>query len=233
MHTTSLPGATRYSYKSTPPPTPPSACSPCLSAPEGAADMASPRGRGKGIIAPTTAVDDIAEKFGRPRAKSLSRHDISLPAWEEEGAREGAAAAAAASLDPPPRALRLQDRRRTVSMSVAEDYRRGTPNHQALSLTKQCLECHLPPAYAVEGEPAIFCRAHQMEGMVNVLRKGCSMRGCYKTPSYGFQGEGRQRCFSHMEDGMVHILPEAPAAPTTRSSHETKSDNETQEVQPF
>ncbi|CAM9260685.1 unnamed protein product [Hapterophycus canaliculatus] len=195
--------------------------------------MASPRSHRRGMIAPTTAVDDVAQRFGRPRAKSLSRHDISLPAWEEEDAVEGAGAAA---LEPPPRPLRLEDRRRTVSMSVAEDYRRTGPDRQAFSITKQCLECHLPPAYAVEGEPAVFCRAHQMEGMVNVLRKGCSMRGCYKTPSYGFHGEGRQRCFSHMEDGMVHVLSiapaPAPATTTTSSSGEIESDRDTNERQP-
>lgn len=67
-------------------------------------------------------MDDIAEKFGRPRARSLSRHDLSLPAWEEEDT-EGAALK---SSEP----SRLEDRRRTVSMSFAEEYRRGRPSRQ-------------------------------------------------------------------------------------------------------
>lgn len=73
-------------------------------------------------------MDDVAEKFGRPRAKSLSRHDIFLPAWKEEDALECAATAAA--LEPPPGALRLEDRRRTVSMSFAEGYRHKRPDRQ-------------------------------------------------------------------------------------------------------
>lgn len=80
----------------------------------------------EGIAAPTSAVDDVAEKFGRPRARSLSlsRHDLSLPSWAEdddEDAEGGAAAAALPSSEPP--RPRLKDRRRTVSMSVAEEYR--------------------------------------------------------------------------------------------------------------
>lgn len=54
------------------------------------------------------AVDDIMEKFGRSRARSLSRRDSekrnSLPAWEEEG-EEGNMPC-------------LEERRRSVSMSV-------------------------------------------------------------------------------------------------------------------
>ncbi|CAM9769385.1 unnamed protein product [Ectocarpus fasciculatus] len=184
--------------KPTPPPTPPSACSPYRSVSEGgSSEMFSPHSHSlrKGITAPTTAVDDVVEKFGRPRARSLSRHDLSLPALEEEA----------------PEILRLEDRRRTVSMSVTEGHRHGggggsTSARQASAVNKRCLDCNLPPSFAMEGEPAIFCRAHQMEGMVNVLREGCTTQGCCKTASYGFPGEGRQRCFSHMVTGMLHVL---------------------------
>ena len=90
-----------------------------------------PRSVSAGIAAPTRAVDDIAEKFGRPRARSLSRHDLplSLPPWAEDEDAEGAALP---SSGPPPR---LVDRRRTVSMSsVTEDYRGGSrrPSSQVL-----------------------------------------------------------------------------------------------------
>lgn len=77
----------------------------------------------EGITAPTSVVDDVAEKFGRPRARSLSRHDLSLPAWAEDEDAEGPALQ---SSEP----LRLKDRRRTVSMSVAEEYRGARPSSQ-------------------------------------------------------------------------------------------------------
>ncbi|CAM9168599.1 unnamed protein product [Ectocarpus sp. 12 AP-2014] len=132
----------------------------------------------KGITAPTTAVDDVVEKFGRPRARSLSRRDLSLPALEEEA----------------PEIVRLEDRRRSMSMSITEGYRYGGGGgsrfaRQASAVNKRCLDCNLPPSFAMEGEPAIFCRAHQMEGMVNVLREGCTTQGCCRTASYGFPGE--------------------------------------------
>lgn len=79
----------------------------------------------KGIAAPTSAVDDIAEKFGRPRARSLSRHDLSLPPWAEDEDDEGGEALPTS--EPP----RLKDRRRTLSMSsVAEDNRGSRPSSQ-------------------------------------------------------------------------------------------------------
>lgn len=68
-------------------------------------------------------MDDVAERFGRPRAHSLSRRDMSLPAWEEEDAEGGGALT---SSEP----SRLEERRRTVSMSFAEEYRRGRPSRQ-------------------------------------------------------------------------------------------------------
>lgn len=84
----------------------------------------------EGIAAPTSVVDDVAERFGRPRAHSLSRRDMSLPAWEEEDAEGGAAL-------PSSGPSRLEDRRRTMSMSFAEEYRRGRPNRQVTSLRKE------------------------------------------------------------------------------------------------
>ncbi|CAM9365550.1 unnamed protein product [Ectocarpus sp. 4 AP-2014] len=191
-------------FKPTPPPTPPSACSPYRSVSEGgSSETFSPHslrkarcGRNrhhspvstrrktklfffaKGITAPTTAVDDVVEKFGRPRARSLSRRDLSLPALEEEA----------------PEIVRLEDRRRTMSMSITEGHRyggggRSRSARQVSAVNKRCLDCNLPPSFAMEGEPAIFCRSHQMEGMVNVLREGCTTLGCCRTASYGFPGE--------------------------------------------
>lgn len=60
-----------------------------------------------GVAAPTTAVDDIAERFGRPRAHSFSRQDrhASLPALNEED--DGLSAYGM-----------MEDRKRAVSMSA-------------------------------------------------------------------------------------------------------------------
>ncbi|CAM9781606.1 unnamed protein product [Pylaiella littoralis] len=138
-----------------------------------------------------------------------------LPAWEEEEDAEGGAAITSSGPS------RLEDRRRAVSMSFAEEYRRGRPSRQASALQKQCVDCHLSPSFAMEGEPAIYCRAHQLEGMVNVLREACTQAGCQRTASYGFPGEGRQRCFSHMEEGMAHVL-EASTTTEVPSAHKER-----------
>lgn len=83
----------------------------------------------QGIAAPATAVDDIAEKFGRTRAHSLSRHDLSLPAWREDDEHEGALPEEGSEPS------LLDVRRRAVSMSsmsVAEEYRRKRPNREVI-----------------------------------------------------------------------------------------------------
>lgn len=79
-----------------------------------------------GVAAPASAVDDVMEKFGRPRARSLSRHDrrMSLPAWEEE------------SDDGLPEAVEpLKERRRTMSMSAAEGFCGRQPRRQVAAKT--------------------------------------------------------------------------------------------------
>lgn len=95
----------------TPPVTPPGRCG----SPGSPYFTGSPHSRGsphvKKIIAPASAVDDVMEKWGRPRAHSLSRRErerISLPAWKEEGDE---------SITQP--APKLEDRRRAVSMTAA------------------------------------------------------------------------------------------------------------------
>ncbi len=84
----------------------------------------------EGIAAPATAVDDIAEKFGRTRAHSLSRHDLSLslPAWKEDDEDEVQGALPEEGSEP----SLLDIRRRAVSMSVAEEYRRKRPNPEVI-----------------------------------------------------------------------------------------------------
>lgn len=112
----------RPSIGRTPPVTPPgrsaSPCSPHVGgSPHGSASGGSPHAAGKGVAAPASVVDDVMEKFGRPRARSLSRSDrISLPAWKEEND------------EVPPPAPKIEDRRRTVSMSAAELTRDRKPS---------------------------------------------------------------------------------------------------------
>lgn len=106
----------------TPPVTPPgrsaSPCSPHVGgSPHGSTSGGSPNAAGKGVAAPASVVDDVMEKFGRPRARSLSRSDrMSLPAWKEEGD------------EIPPPAPKIEDRRRTVSMSAADLMRDRKPS---------------------------------------------------------------------------------------------------------
>lgn len=95
----------------TPPITPPGRCT----SPGSPHWSSSPHSGGSPrvgrIAAPATAVDDVMQKWGRPRAHSLSRRErekVSLPVWEEEGDECG--------VIPPPN---LEDRRRSVSMSEA------------------------------------------------------------------------------------------------------------------
>lgn len=98
------------SFGRTPPVTPPGRCS----SPSSPRLAHSPHSTGsshmKGIAAPATAVDNVMERWGRPRAHSLSRRErerVSLPAWEEEGDEAGI-----------PLPQKFEDRRRAVSMSA-------------------------------------------------------------------------------------------------------------------
>lgn len=114
----------RPSLGRTPPATPPGrSASPCSSqhvagSPHSSASGGSPHAAGKGVAAPASVVDDVMEKFGRPRARSLSRSDrrMSLPAWKEE------------SDEGPPPAPMMDDRRRALSMSAAESMRDRKPS---------------------------------------------------------------------------------------------------------
>lgn len=65
------------------------------------------------MAAPASAVDEVAEMFGRPRAHSLSRNvrHMSLMEWDEGNEDEEMPDSA------------MEDRRRTVSMSAAETLR--------------------------------------------------------------------------------------------------------------
>ena len=110
------------------------------------------------MAAPTTAIDDIAEKFGRPRAHSFSRQDrhTSLPALDEEG--DGLSSNGF-----------MDDRRRAVSMSAVDEPRwwrpsrevttddeteeisvqrtvicSTSPHHTAPHRTVDLLTCHVP-----------------------------------------------------------------------------------------
>ncbi|CAM9713007.1 unnamed protein product [Laminaria digitata] len=192
----------------TPPGTPPAGLtSPCSPhAPhsvhsEGSVDSGgSPHGSvGKGVAAPTTAVDDIAEKFGRPRAHSFSRQDrqTSLPALDEEGDSLSAYGM-------------MEDRRRAVSMPAVIEPRRWRPSKQVVEVGDHCRYCRLAPCFAVKGERPAYCGTHKMVGMVSTVMEVCSLQGCTKIASYGFPSEGRQRCFTHKEQGMVHVLVASP-----------------------
>jgi hypothetical protein len=66
-------------------------------------------------------------------------------------------------------------------------------------------DCNIQPTFNKEGEKkALYCSAHKMEGMVNVISKTCLE--CNKRPAFNTQGEKKALyCSAHKMEGMVDV----------------------------
>jgi len=66
-------------------------------------------------------------------------------------------------------------------------------------------DCNIQPTFNKEGEKkALYCSAHKMEGMVDVISKTCLE--CNKRPAFNTQGEKKALyCSAHKMEGMVDV----------------------------
>ena len=74
--------------------------------------------------------------------------------------------------------------------------------------SKQCAVegCTTQPSFAVEGDPAKYCKTHAEEGMKSVRNKQCAVEGCETRPSYGLEGGPATHCAPHAEEAMVDVV---------------------------
>ena len=67
--------------------------------------------------------------------------------------------------------------------------------------------CKTHPNFNAEGEKTgLYCSAHKLEGMVDIVHKTCIHEGCKTHPKFGNEGEKtRLYCYAHKLEGMVDI----------------------------
>ena len=66
--------------------------------------------------------------------------------------------------------------------------------------------CKIIPVFNIEGEKALFCFSHKLEGMVDVYNKRCNKPGCERQPTYNLKGQKKALfCLEHKEEGMVDV----------------------------
>jgi hypothetical protein len=69
------------------------------------------------------------------------------------------------------------------------------------------VRCGIQPAFNNTGETTgLYCGAHRVEGMVDVISAICSFENCFKTPIYNFEGKTKRLfCGEHKLPGMINI----------------------------
>lgn len=74
---------------------------------------------------------------------------------------------------------------------------------------RQCAQpsCSKVPFFGAEGEPAVRCVEHKLEGMVNVANRQCRASDCTRKAVYNFAGEKRKiMCGTHKVSFFVFLL---------------------------
>lgn len=95
----------------------------------------------------------------------------------------------------------------------------------AINPSRVCghLGCRIHRNVGVEGrKTAIFCAAHAMEVMVNVVSRNCAYPACLNHPGYGVDGSNRlEFCSPHATAGMVNAESKKCSADgcSTRASY--------------
>ena len=68
--------------------------------------------------------------------------------------------------------------------------------------------CNKRPYFNHQGKKVgIYCSAHKMEGMINVVSKTCNHDGCNKIPKFNHQGKKVGiYCSAHKMEGMIDVM---------------------------
>ena len=71
-----------------------------------------------------------------------------------------------------------------------------------------CDGCKKQALYNNKGEKkGLYCSAHKLQGMINVINKTCIYEGCIVLPSYNKEGEKKGLyCSAHKLQGMINVI---------------------------
>jgi len=80
---------------------------------------------------------------------------------------------------------------------------------------KECAHpgCKTVPKFALDGDPAEYCKTHAEEGMVDVVSKRCAVKGCDTRATHGREGGSAEYCGPHAEEGMKNVNAKECAHP--------------------
>ena len=90
--------------------------------------------------------------------------------------------------------------------------------------------CKIQPKFNNEGETkGLYCSAHKLDGMINVINKTCNYKGCKIRPTFNNEGETKGLyCSAHKLDGMINVVDktciykDCKIHPTFNNDGETK-----------
>ena len=68
--------------------------------------------------------------------------------------------------------------------------------------------CNKQPAFNIEGKKnGLYCSAHKLEGMIDVINKTCTHEGCNIRPFFNIEGKKTGLyCSAHKLEGMVNVI---------------------------
>jgi hypothetical protein len=127
---------------------------------------------------------------------------------------------------------------------MIDNFQEVSSIHNSLLNASNCLPCGKPrnkllcihegckkrPVFNNAGEKkGLYCFAHKVDGMVDIIHKTCIHQNCKKQPSYNNAGEKKGLyCFTHKMPEMVDVRnktcvhPDCKTQPTFNISGETK-----------
>jgi hypothetical protein len=93
-------------------------------------------------------------------------------------------------------------------------------------------ECKTRPTFNIAGEKkALYCFAHKLDGMVNVINKTCIHATCKKQPAFNAVGEKKSLyCSAHKLDGMVNVINKTCIHPQCKTRPSYNADGERKPV---
>jgi hypothetical protein len=66
-------------------------------------------------------------------------------------------------------------------------------------------DCKSRASFNYEGKKALYCSAHKIKIMVDVVSKRCAFPDCYKQPRFSYRGEKRLYCAFHRLPNMIDL----------------------------
>lgn len=72
---------------------------------------------------------------------------------------------------------------------------------------KMCIfpDCKSRASFNYEGKKALYCSAHKLKNMIDVVSKRCAFPGCCKQSRFSYIGDNRLYCVFHRLPNMVDV----------------------------